>query len=253
MMLNFGIAVTLTMIGILLFKFMWLRNDRYKLPDLEASGTDQEDGRPVNSFFEYASGIFKLIRTKNVQQFIRRFGFEYYFYLKFHQTMAISFVLSFLVMCATISVYSVLANNENGFTWRRIIGIYYEGSKAFPVLNTVIMVTISLIVTFNLRRMTISFQTALNDRVEEVQGEEEERRSSPRNQLRLHSDFSLIMNTALLYGCSSYDEEQKVLIPYLKRLIKEYRLDAHIQAHYSPSNHVELAKMLAQIKNTKLM
>lgn len=251
-LLNFSITVTLSAIGLLIFKFLWLRGDRFKLPDLDAAESENEKPAPVNSFGEYASKIFRLIRTQNVQQFIKRFGFEYYFYLKFHQMLALNFVMGFVVICVTVSIYSAVARSESGFTLRRIIGINDEGSKAYPVMNTLIMIINSVIVTFNLRRMNVSFQKALNDRVTDIQLEDQVRQSSPSNRGFRHNDLSLIMNTALLYGCSQYDEEQKVLIPYLKRLMKESRVEAHIQSHYTPSNHVELARLLADIKNKKL-
>lgn len=236
-LLNLGIGLTLSVIGILIFVIFWLRNDWYKLPDFEHGKYEKIFDQPFNKFIPYLIALWHVIREENSQLFINRFGFEYFFYLQFHRKMAINFVMCFFAICLCVLGFSLTSEEGNGFAIKRIIGIYYQGSKNHPILNTVIMTVVTLISTLRLRKMLLWFQSTLSWKANDI-------RQNP------HYEYHFIINTALLYGGNIYDDDQKALLPYLRRMIKDNRLKAMIVQHSSPPDHVQLAKVLTDIDET---
>ena len=236
-LLNLGIAVVMSVLGITIFVLFWLKNDWYKLPDFQNGRYQKEFDKPINKFVPYLRAIFSTVKTRNADLFINRFGFEYYFYLQFHRSFTKTCILSFGLICATTAVYTVIAGQNWDFLFSRIIGIYYSGTKTHPILNTMIMGGISLLVSHRMRKMMLRFQGHLARKAAQIKE-------------NTHDEYHFILNTALLYGCSPHDEDQSILIPYMRRLISDNKIKAVIQQQSSPADHVQLARILTEIDET---
>lgn len=160
-LLNALIALFLTILGIAIFTFLWLRNDWYKLPDFEEGRYLKRLDTAENKFFKYIKRILGLLDEKHAILFIKRYGFEYYFYLHFHGRIALYFLLSFFGICLVIIIYSFFLPNSLYLAYTRITGIYSTDSKSHFLLNTLIMCTISMIMSIGLNSMTKAFKRTI--------------------------------------------------------------------------------------------
>ena len=236
-LLNLGIAVGLSLVGVCIFITFWLKEDRYRLPAFETGRYQKMYDTVSNRIGDYIGRMRKVLSLGNSELFINRFGFEYFFYLQFHRQMATNFLLCFLIVCLWVLIFSFSHPADNNFFLKRIVGIYYQGSKSHPVLNTAIMASVSLLTTYNLRKMMHWFQSLLTLKARTMK-------------LNMQDEYHFILNTGLLYGGNPYDDNQKSLLPYLRRMIRDNNFKTVILEHSSPPDYVDLANILTDIDET---
>lgn len=239
-LINLGVAVCLSALGVLLFALLWLRKDRYKVPQFNSDSFGPEADLPANSLRSYLGALWEALRPEHADKFISRYGFEYFFYLQFHRHIARIFVLCFCLIAATISIYSLWTFGNMNFALNRIVGIYYGGSKAHPLLNTILMTMISGVMTYTLRRFLLWFQAALEERA----------RSSSNNP---RDPYFYILNTALLFGAHAHDEDQRLLKGFLANVLKQMNCGMiEIKEMYTPGDRVHLGRVLTDIDETRI-
>lgn len=77
-------------------------------------------------------------------------------------------MIGFLIVLVNIGLYAIITSQPWSFLLGRVIGIYYQGSKGHPILNTMIMVSISVLVSYRLRKMMLKFQMRLSRKAAEI-------------------------------------------------------------------------------------
>jgi hypothetical protein len=236
---NLAVAAVLAVLGIVFFAFIWLRDDMYAIPDQTQENWTDSNGIKTNRVFQYFRGLFGVVERTNISKFTDRYGFEYYFYLQFHRSIALMFLLSFGVIALVTGLYSLTMEGSLRFALERIVGIYSEGNKSSAGLNTVIMAAVSLTVTIYLHSLLRHFHHELDKKQAETL-------VSPGNEL------NWIINTALLRGAQPDDVDHRMLRSHLDKKIKENNLHVTIVDLYPLPDYVALSNVIDAIDTTKI-
>lgn len=254
-LLNLAIAFIFTSIGIAIFSFLWLRNDWYKIPDFESNHHDKLQDIPENKLLPYIKKIFLMHKPEHSLLFIKRFGFESYFYLQFHGSIGVIFSVCFLTICPVILVYSLITTGDVDMGFEKIVGFHTADenkqkmvAKSYRMLNTILMFLITFITSYSVKRMMSNFSSQLEKVARSIQ----EGSDGEELQEKANDDYRFIMNTVLLYGCNPADKKQGVLRPYLERLLQQNHIDAKICDMYSPPDYTELAAELIDLEESRI-
>lgn len=97
-------------------------------------------------------------KSKSSVLFMKRFGFESYFYLQNRGKLGLNFWISFLAICIIMIAYNLYLTRGLIFGFNRIIGTHYTDFKLHSGSNTCIICIVSLITSYSILRMMNFFR-----------------------------------------------------------------------------------------------
>ena len=169
-------SLILSLIGLLFFKFIWLKGEEYYIPKETQNPSRESDpgesshqdgisssnfsyiGYYTSQFFDYTISLIKVIKTDDKDFLIEKYGFEYYFYLRFLSKMALISFLLFTISTLVTLGFDILKKEDIVSSLKRIIGYkraetknYYTND--FLTFNTILLSVMVVIFIYNAQHL----------------------------------------------------------------------------------------------------
>lgn len=176
---NLIISLFLSICGILLFKYLWFKEEDYYLPRQQDSNFTMTNSRmsaqsgmsqnsrysqltydlaslPSTSLWQYFRGIYYVLRGNTPDPLIRRYGFESYFYLRFISKMAWIALLQYILSALLTLLFDLLMDGGIDSSLLNLIGYDREdkhSGREILNFNTMIQAVMTLLFSYQCQQL----------------------------------------------------------------------------------------------------